>query len=179
MVRTFFAGLGVVFAALILFGAGFFGRLALELSAQGPAYEKLAVDITRDLSKQWSAADIKQHFAAPMASKLGGRGAQATFGALKPLGQLRYVDGIVHTTRWDSAGWTELTSPAAGAEMLADVLTKTVRVAFVAKFANGFAHMSIELKSDGGVMKLWRLQIDGQDELQRRQQTTTQPIARA
>jgi hypothetical protein len=179
MVRTFFAGLGVVFAALILFGAGFFGRLALELSAQGPAYEKLAVDITRDLSKQWSAADIKQHFAAPMASKLGGRGAQATFGALKPLGQLRYVDGMVHTTRWDNAGWTELASPAAAAEMLAEVLNKTVRVTFVAKFANGFATVSIELRSDGGAMRLWRLQVDGQDELLRRLETRPQSIARA
>jgi hypothetical protein len=179
MVRTFFAALGVVFAALILFCASLFGRLALELHAQGPAYEKLAVDITRELSQSWSVADIKQHYASGVAYKLGGPASQATFAALRPLGQLRYVDDMTHATRWDSAGWTELTSPAAGAEMLADVLTNTVRVAFVAKFANGFAHMSIELKSDGGVMKLWRLQIDGQDELQRRQQTTPQPIARA
>jgi hypothetical protein len=179
MVRTVFAGLGVVFAALILFCASFFGRLALELSVQGPAYEKLAVEITRDLSKSWSMTDIKQHFAAPVAYKLGGPDAQATFAALAPLGQLRYADEVSHTTRWDSAGWTELTSPAAGAEMLADVLNKSVRVTFVAKFANGFAHVTVELKRDGGAMKLWRLQIDGQEELLRRQRTRPQSISRA
>jgi hypothetical protein len=178
MVRTVFASLGVVFAALILFCASFFGRLALELSAQGPAYEKLAVEITRDLSKSWSMADIKQHFASPVAYKLGEPAAQATFAALAPLGQLRYADEVTHATRWDTAGWTELTSPAVGAEMLADVLNKTVRVAFVAKFANGFAHVTIELKSDGGAMKLWRLQIDGQEELLRRHQTKPEAIAR-
>jgi hypothetical protein len=177
MVRTFFAGLGVVFAALILFGASFFGRLALELHVQGPAYEKLAADITRDLSKSWSMADIKQHYASAVAYKLGSATAQATFVALKPLGQLRYVDDMTHSTRWDSAGWPELKSPAAAAEMLADVLSKTVRVTFVAKFANGFAHVSVELKSEGGVMKLWRLQVDGQDDLLR-QQTKPQAIAR-
>lgn len=179
MVRTFFAGLGVVFAALILFCASFFGRLALELHAQGPAYEKLAVDITRDLSKTWSVTDIKQHYAAAVAYKLGGPAAQATFAALAPLGQLRYVDDMTHTTRWDNAGWTELRSPAAGAEMLADVLNKSVRVTFIAKFANGFAHVSIDLRSEGGVMKLWRLQIDGQEELLRRLQTKPQAISRA
>ena len=179
MVRTFFAALGVVFAALILFCASFFGRLALELHAQGPAYEKLAVDITRELSKSWSMADIKQHYASAAAYKLGGSAAQATFAGLKSLGQLRYVDGMTHATRWDTAGWTELTSPAAGAEMLADVLNKTVRVTFVAKFANGFANVSVELKSEGGIMKLWRLQIDGREELLRRLQTKPQAIARA
>ena len=179
MVRTVFTGLGVVFAALILFCASFFGRLALELSAQGPAYEKLAVEITRDLSKSWSMADIKQHFAAPAADKLGGPAAQATFAALAPLGQLRYADEVRHTTPWDTAGWTELTSPAAAAEMLADVLNTSVRVTFVAKFANGFAHVTVELKRDGGAMKLWRLQIDGQEELLRRQQTRPQAISRA
>lgn len=178
MVRTVFAGLGVVFAALILFCASFFGRLALELHVQGPAYERLAAGITRELSKSWSMADIKQHYASAAADKLGGSAAQASFAALKPLGQLRYVDDVTHTTRWDAAGWTELTSPAAGAEMLADVLTKTVKVTFRAKFANGFAHVSVELKSEGGVMKLWRLQIDGQEELLR-QQTKPQGIARA
>ena len=178
MVRTVFAALGVVFAALILFCASFFGRLALELHAQGPAYEKLAVAITRDLSKSWSMTDIKQYFASSAAYKLGDPALQATFAALAPLGQLRYADEVTHTTRWDTAGWTELTSPAATAEMLADVLTKTVRVAFVAKFANGFAHVTIELKSDGGAMKLWRLQIDGQEELLRRQQRRPEAIAR-
>ena len=178
MVRTFFAALGVVFSALILFCATFFGRLALELHAQGAAYEQLATDITRDLSKSWSMADIKQHYAAAAARKLGSASAQETFAALKPLGQLRYVDDMTHSTRWDHAGWTELKSPAAAAEMLADLLNKSVKVTFVAKFANGFAHVSIELRSEGGAMKLWRLQVDGQEDLLRQQQSKAQPIAR-
>lgn len=178
MVRTFFAALGVVFAALLVFCASFFGRLAVELHAQGPAYERLATDITRDLSKSWSMADIKRHYASGAADKLGSASTRETFAALKPLGQLRYVDDVTHSTRWDSAGWGELKSPSAAAEVLADVLSKTVRVKFVAKFANGFAHVTIELKSEGGAMKLWRLQIDGQEELLRQQLSKPQPIAR-
>jgi hypothetical protein len=178
MVRTFFAVLGVVFATLLVFCTSFFGRLALELHAQGPAYERLATDITRDLAKSWSMADIKQHYASGAADKLGSSATRETFAALKPLGQLRYVDDVTHFTRWDSAGWAEIKSPARGAEILADVLSKTVRVKFVAKFANGFAHVTIDLKSEGGAMKLWRLQIDGQEELLRQQQSKQQPIAR-
>jgi hypothetical protein len=114
-------------------------------------------------------ADTKQHYAAAATYKLGSASAQETFAALKPLGQLRYVDDMTHSTRWDHAGWTELKSPAAGAEMLADVLNKSVRVTFIAKFANGFAHVSIELRSEGGAIKLWRLQVDGQEDLLRQQ----------
>ena len=47
------------------------------------------------------------------------------------------------------------------AERLAELLSKTVKVTFVAKFASGFANVTVELKSEGGRMKLWRLQIDG------------------
>jgi hypothetical protein len=123
-------------------------------------------------------ADIKQHYASAAAYKLGSAATQETFAALKPLGQLRYVDDVTHSTRWDNAGWSELKSPSAAAEVLADVLSKTVRVKFVAKFANGFAHVTIELRSEAGAMKLWRLQIDGQEELLRQQQSKSQPIAR-
>jgi hypothetical protein len=63
--------------------------------------------------------------------------------------------------------------------MLAEVLNKTVRVTFIAKFANGFAPVSIELRSDGRTMKLWRLQVDGQDELLRRLESRPQSIVRA
>lgn len=56
--------------------------------------------------------------------------------------------------------------------------SKSVKVTFVAKFANGFAHVTIELRSEGGAMKLWRLQVDGQENLLRQQQSKAQPIAR-
>ena len=71
MVRTVFAGLGVLFAALVLFCASFFGRLAPELERQGGDYERLAVEMTRDLSKTWSLADIEQH-CAPGRRQAGG-----------------------------------------------------------------------------------------------------------
>jgi hypothetical protein len=179
MVRTFFFVMGVVFAALIVFCASFFGRFALELQAQGPAYEKLAVDITRDLSRAWSVADIKQHYATAVANTLAGPTAQATFSALKPLGELRYADDLTHRTRWDSASWNEIASPAAAAEMLAELLTKTVKVTFVAKFANGFARVTVELKSEAGAMKVWHLQIDGQEDLLRGLRAKPQAISRA
>jgi hypothetical protein len=179
MVRTIFSVLGVLFAALVVFCTTFVGRVAIELQTQGDAYEKLAVDITRDLSRQWSVSDIRQHYASPVARKLGGPAAQAKFVAMRPLGTLRYVDNMSHRTRWDSATWGEIVSPAAAAELLAGVLTKSVKVTFVAKFATGFANVSVELRSEGGRMKLWNLDIDGHEELLRRLQTRPQAISRA
>jgi hypothetical protein len=165
MIRTFFAGLGVLFALLMVFCASFLGKLAFELKTQGPAYEKLAVDITRELSRAWSIEDIRSHYASALAHKLGGPAAQRSVDALKPLGPLRYVDDLTHRTRFTRDTLREIASPAAAAEVLAELLSKTVKVSFVAKFANGFAGVVIELKSEGGKMKLWHLQIDGQSPL--------------
>lgn len=165
MLRTFLAGLGVVFALILVFLASFLGRIAHDMNAQGPACEKLAVDITRELSRNWSVADIKTHYAGAVAHRLGGPAAQRALAALKPLGILRYVDDVAHRTRWTRESLKSLTSPADGAELLAELLRKTVRVTFVAKFDNGFADVSMEFKSEGGAMKLWHLQIDSREHL--------------
>ena len=70
MLRNFFSFLGVAFIALAIFCAAFIGRLGAELHDQGPAYEKLAVDITRRLSETWSVTDIKEHYAMAVAFAL-------------------------------------------------------------------------------------------------------------
>lgn len=165
MLRSFLAGLGVVFALILVFLTSFLGRIAYDMDTQGPAYEKLAVDIARELSRNWSVTDIKAHYASAVAHKLGGADAQRALAAVKPLGSLRYVDEVTHRTRWTRRSLMGLKSPADGAELLAELLRKTVRVSFVAKFDNGFADVTMELKSEGGAMKLWHLQIDSQERL--------------
>lgn len=163
MVRNFFSLLGVVSLALMIFCASFLGRLGHELQAQGPAYDKLAVDIIHNVSQEWSLDDIKEHYAVAVAHDMIGPSAQASLDRLKSLGQLRYVSDVTRRTRWSRETLQSLKTPAAAAEALAELLSKTVRITFVAKFANGFADVSIELKGEGGVMKLWHLQIDGHD----------------
>jgi hypothetical protein len=165
MIRTFFAGLGVLFATLLVFSASFVGNLALELTRRGPDYERLAVDITRDLARSWAIEDIAPRYADAIAHTPGGLHAPPSFAALKPLGPLLYADDLTHSTRWSRQSLRELRSPAAAAEMLAGLLSKTVHVTFVAKFAQGVARVSVELRSEGGAMKLWHLQIESRDRL--------------
>ncbi len=165
MIRTFFAGLGVIFALLIVFCASFLGRLAFEQGDQRPAHERLAVTITRDLSRAWSVKDIRPYYSAAVGRRLGTAAAQEPFDALRPLGALRYVDDADVKTGWTRERLRRVTSPAAAAELLAELLRKTVRVTFLAKFANGFAHVTVELRNEGGVMKLWHLRIDSREPL--------------
>ncbi|MGI9403812.1 MAG: hypothetical protein ACR2OF_04800 [Hyphomicrobium sp.] len=56
-----------------------------------------------------------------------------------------------------------MTSPAQAAAILSEMLRKTVTVTFVGKFATGRARVTIELRSEDGVMRLWHLQIDSLD----------------
>lgn len=179
MLRTVFAALGVLFAALILFCASFLGRIAYDMHKDGPAYEKLAVDITRDLSRHWSVDDVKSHYAMPVAHKLSAPATRRALAAFKPLGALRYVDDMTVRTRWTRDSLMALKSPADGAKMLAELLSKTVRITFVAKFDHGFADVTIELKSERGKMKLWHLQIDSQDHLPPARRRRPMAISRA
>jgi hypothetical protein len=165
MIRTLFAGLGVIFALLIVFCASFLGRLAVELEQQRPAHERLAVDITRDLARAWSVKDIRTRYSAAVSRRIGAAGVQEPFNALKPLGPLRYAEDPEVRTGWTRDSLRRVTSPAAAAELLAELLSKTVRVTFLAKFANGFAHVTVELRNEGGTMKLWHLRIDSREPL--------------
>lgn len=167
MIRTFFSALGVLFAALLMFSASFMGKLGVEMRQQEPAYQKLAVDITRELSRTWSVQSIKAHYAAALAPRLGDRAAQVPFDALRPLGALRYTDDVSLDSGWSLRELERVNSPAAAADLLARLLRKSVRVSFLAKFANGFATVTVELKSEGGAMKLWHLRIDSHEPLKR------------
>jgi hypothetical protein len=163
MLRTFFAGLGVLFALIVVFFASFLGGLAWEMHSNGPSYETLAVDITRQLARDWSAQDIKAHYSVNVAYRLNTPAAQRAFDRLRPLGGLRYVDDVRRRTRWSTDSLRELTSAAEGAEILSELLSKTVRITFVAKFDNGFADVTMELRNESGEMKLWQLQIESQE----------------
>jgi hypothetical protein len=165
MIRTFFSALGVLFAALLLFCASFVGKLGLEVSGQEAAYEKLAVDITRDLSRTWSVEEIKPHYAAELAPGLDAVVVQAHFDALRPLGALRYADDVKVDTGWSLDALKGIASPAEAADLVAQVLRKSVRVSFIAKLAEGFANVSMELRNERGQMKLWHLRIDSREPL--------------
>jgi hypothetical protein len=179
MIRTLFAGLGVIFALLIVFSASFLGRLAFELDTQRVAHERLAVEITRELSRAWSIKDIRAHYSATVSHRLGSPSAQEPFNALRPLGPLRYVDDAEVDTGLTSESLRRVRSPADAAARLADILSKTVRVTFLAKFANGFAHVTVELRHEGGAMKLWHLQIDSREPLPSTPRRRPQAISHA
>jgi len=165
MIRTIFAGLGVIFMLMLVFCASFFARLAYEQAEQRATHEHLAIKITRELARAWSVKDIRRYYSSAVRPKLGTARAQAPFSALKPLGPLRYADDAKVTTGWTHEELRHVTSPAAAAELLAEILSKTVRVSFLAKFANGFANVTIELRNEGGAMKVWHLRIDSREPL--------------
>lgn len=178
MLRKFFTALGALFAALIVFCASFLGNLAVNLDRHGAAYETLAVDITRELSRTWSLADIETRTAKAANDELGAATQQA-LDTLKPLGVLLYADDIAHKTSWTRSSWSEMRSPAVAAERLAELLSKTVKVTFVGKFAGGFANVTAELKSEGGRMKLWRLHIDSRDKIRPQQELQRRLVSHA
>lgn len=178
MLRSFLSALGVLFVALIVFCASFLGNLAVDLQQHAVDYEKLAVDVTRQASRTWKLADIEQHFVQG-AKDEAGLPTQKTLDALKPLGVLLYADDVVHKTSWSRVALADIGSPAEAADRLAELLNKSVTVTFVGKFAKGFADVTVELKSEGGRMKLWRLKIDSREQLRPEQEQSRRLISHA
>ena len=166
MLRTLFSGLGVLFAALIVFCASFLGNVAADIDSHGSDYEKLAVEVTRELSRTWTLADIEEHYASEAREELAPV-LHAGMDSLKPLGVLLYADNVRVETRWSRAFWQDVTSPAVAAERLADLIGRSVKVTFLGKFAGGFADVTAELKREGGRMRLWRLRIDSREKRER------------
>jgi hypothetical protein len=181
MLRTFFSCLGVLFAALIVFCASFLGNVAADVGSHGADYEKLAVDVTRELSRTWSLANIEQHYATVARQELEPvlQLGEATLDGLKPLGVLLYADNVTVETRWSRSFWREVNSPAAAAERLADLISRSVKVTFVGKFAGGLADVTAELKREGGRMKLWRLRIDSREKRERQEYPGRRVISHA
>jgi hypothetical protein len=161
MLRSLFYGLGVLFAALLVFSASFLGNVAADLDRRGDEYEGLAVEMTRDLSRTWKLVDIEQHYVADARDELLPV-LDADLDDLKPLGPLLYADRVRVETRWSRAIW-DVTSPGVAAERLAELINRSVKVSFVGKFAGGLADVTAELKREGGRMKLWRLRIDSRE----------------
>ena len=76
MIRTIFLALGVLFAAVIAFSAGFLGNLSNEISGQTQANEQLAVAITRQLSQTWALKDVKSLYAKAVIDEIDATAAQ-------------------------------------------------------------------------------------------------------
>jgi hypothetical protein len=181
MLRTFFSGLGVLFAALVVFCASYFGNLAADIDNHAADYEKLAIDATRELSRAWSLADIEKHYTADAREELAPalQPGQPGLDTLKPLGVLLYADDVTVDTRWSHAFWRQVTSPGVAAERLSDLINRSVKVTFVGKFAGGLADVTAELKREGGSMKLWRLTIDSREKPRREESPARRVISHA
>jgi len=163
MIRSIFSILGVLIAAIIVFSASFFGCVALDIDRQSPSNQALAVNITRELSQRWSLHDIKPYYAKSIASNRSFPEAQRSLDALKGLGSLRDVNDVTQRLRWTKEAMFQMTSPARAAAIISEILSKTVTVTFVGKFATGRARVTVELRSENGTMRLWHLQIDRLD----------------
>jgi len=163
MIRSIFSILGVLFAAIIVFSASFFGSVALDIDRQSPSNQTLAVKITRELSLRWSLLDIEPYYAKSIASNRSFPEAQRSLDALKGLGPLRDVNDVSHRSRWTKEAMFQMTSPARAAAIISEILSKTVTVTFVGNFATGRARVTVELRSENGAMRLWHLQIDSID----------------
>jgi hypothetical protein len=178
MLRTFFSGLGVLFAALIVFCASFLGNVAADIDTHGEDYERFAVEATRELSRTWTLADIEKHYAEQAREELAPV-LHAQIDSLKPLGTLLYADNITVETRWSRAFWHDLNSPSVAAERLAELISRSVKVSFVGKFSGGFADVTAELRREGGRMKLWRLRIDSRENREREEYPGRRVISHA
>jgi hypothetical protein len=162
MLRTIFSAFGVMFAALLVFSASFLGNVAADLDRRGADYEALAVEVTRELSRTWKLADIREHYVADARDELMPV-FDADLGDLKPLGPLLYADAVRIERRWSRGLWQDVTSVGSAAERLADLINRAVKVSFVGKFAGGLADVTAEFKREAGVMKLWRLRIESRE----------------
>jgi len=163
MIRSFVSILGVLTAALIVFCASFLGSLALSVDRDGPGNEALAVKITRELSRTWQVRDLKPYYAKSIAANLNRPEAQQALDALRGLGALRYTDDVTRRTSWTRETFGQMTSPGQVAAILSEILSKTVTVSFVGKFATGRARVTIELRSEDGAMRLCHIHIDSLD----------------
>jgi hypothetical protein len=181
MLRTFFSGLGLLFAALIVFCASYVGNLAAVIDDHGADYQRLAVDVTRELSRSWSLADIEKHYTADAREELAPALQPGLPGLdnLKPLGVLLYADDVRVETLWSHDFRAQVTSPGAAAERLSQLINRAVRVTFVGKFAGGLADVTVELKREAGVMKLWRLRVDSREKLRREENPGRRVISHA
>lgn len=181
MLRTFFSGLGVLFAALIVFCASFLGNLAADIDRHDGDYEKLAVEVTRELSRAWSLADIEKHYTTAAHEELAPALEPGLPGldGLRPLGVLLYADDVTIETRWSRGFWRQVTSPAVAADRLAELINRSIKVTFVGKFAGGLADVTVELKREDGKMKLWRLRIDSREKLRREENPGRRVISHA
>ncbi len=158
MLRTFFSALGVLFAALLLFCASFLGNVAADLDRARDDYGAVAVDATRELSLTWKMSAIEQRYAAEAQQELSPV-LDADLEGLTPLGRLLNADNVRVVQRWSEPRQHPY-APAAMADRLAALISRSVKVTFTGKFAGGVAQVTAELKRENGAIKLCRLRID-------------------
>jgi hypothetical protein len=160
--RSFFSGLGFLFAVLAVFSASYLATLASDIDSHQADYEKLAVDVTRELSRTWTLADIEKHYAADAREELQPVLHQQLEDH-RQLGELMTThDGAVEP-RWSHHFWEQVTSVGNLFERLADMANRSVRVTFTGRFKGGLADVTADLKREGTTMKLWRLRIDSRE----------------
>jgi hypothetical protein len=143
MLKKFFIAMGVIFACLIGSCAIFVG---VNAARDAPNNKAVAEAITRDLARSWNLHDLKPYFVSTAADQINFADAQFSFNKLRPLGALKRVEQAQQT------GFK--IEKNSGHES-----TKTATIVMVAEFDNGRATVTMQLKSDGGAMKLWHLNV--------------------
>ena len=157
MLKKFLIAMGVIFIALVASCTLVAGLTGFSAIADAPKNKAIAEAVTRDLARSWNASDLKPRFATAVASQLNFSNVQMSMNKLKPLGALKKIEQA------------EQTAFHYGKE-LGEETVKTATVKIIAEFENGRANVVVQLKSEGGEMKLWHINVEAIGEVRARAQ---------
>jgi len=147
MLKKFLVVMGVViFTGLVASCTLVAGLAGFSALADAPKNKAIAEAVTRDLARSWNASDLKPHFAAAVPIALNFANLQMSMNKLKPLGELKKIEQADQTAFHYS-------------KELGQESVKTATVEMVAEFENGLAKVIVQLKSEGGEMKLWHVNV--------------------
>lgn len=147
MLKMFLVAMGVIFIGLVASCTLVAGLAGVSAVADAPKNKAIAEAVTRDLARSWNASDLKPHFVTAVARQLNFANAQMSMNNLKPLGTLKKIEQAEQTALHYGKNLGEET-------------VKTATVKLVAEFENGRANVIVQLKSEGGEMKLWHVNVE-------------------
>ena len=137
MLKKLFIAMGVLMTCLIASWL----VLGFEAVGDAPKNKAIAEAITRDMARAWNVNDLKPHCAQVVANNLNSPDAQMYFDRLKPLGALKRIEQAQQTA------------------FRISFAESTATVFMVAEFENGRANITMRLKDEGKVMKVWELDV--------------------
>ena len=157
MLKKFLVAMGVIFTGLMASCTLVAGLTGFSAVADAPKNKAIAEAVARDLARSWNVSDLKPRSATAVTNQLNFTDAQMSMNKLKPLGALKKIEQA------------EQTAFHYGKE-LGEEAVKTATVKIVAEFENGRANVVVQLKSEGGEMKLWHVNVETIGEVRSRAQ---------